>query len=250
MQLMRLPVLCAVLATLCVAGTLHAQTPFSDHLVGDLGAAVYATSTPDRRQSTPAKLLPFAYADYGRYFVRVDTFGIKTLPIGAGYLEVVARASLEGVHSKIGADRSNQRNPLPVGIGSFQETSYGGFFLYAFFDPRSGGTLLEATYAAEYKVRNWSFYPQAGIERRSQKYVRRLYGVTGDNAAASNLVAYDPGAANTPALSMAADVPLYGPLVINLQLRRAWNGRTIRDSPLSGGRREDSGFIALSYAFK
>ena len=233
------------------AGQVQAQSPLPDHLVGGLGGAIYGTSNATSRHGVSPSVLPYAYFDYERFFVRVDTLGVKTLPIGAGYLELVGRISLEGVHGSPSGNQNGRRsNPLPLGIGTFQETSVGGFFLYTFYDPRSGGALLEATYAAEIPLRGLTLYPQAGIEHRTMRYVRHLYGVSAADAAASGSGAYKPDGATTPVLSLAADIPLAGAWALNLQVRRAWSNRTIRDSPLYVRGRQDSGFIAISYNFK
>lgn len=227
------------------------MTPLPDHLVGGLGGAVYGTSSTTSRHGVAPSVLPYAYFDYERYFVRVDTFGVKTLPVGAGYLELVGRVSLEGVHGSLAGNQGGHRsNPLPLGLGTFQETSVGGFFLYGFYDPRSGGALLEATYAAEIPLRGFTLYPQAGVEHRTMRYVRHLYGVSTAAAAVYGGASYQPDGATTPLLSLAADVPLAGSWALNLQARRAWSGRTIRDSPLYVRGRQDSGFVAISYNFK
>ncbi len=249
---MKLKPVCILIGLLPATGASLAQTSLPDHLVGNLGAAIYATRGPANRPHEAPLVLPFAYADYGRLFARVDTVGIKTLQIGAGYLELVGRISVEGSKS----DRSGLRelrgrpNPLPLGVGTFQETAIGGFFLYALHDLRSGGDLLEATYAAELSVRDWKIYPQLGLERRSSRYERQVRGVTQLEADFSDRPAYAPGASTTPVAGIAVDVPLSGPWFLNLQFRREWFGSTVRTSPRAGSRNQDNGFAAISYAFK
>ena len=241
-----------LIGLLPIAGTCVAQTPLPDHLVGNLGAAIYASRGPANRPHEAQLVLPFAYADYERLFARVDTVGIKTLRVGAGYLELVGRISVEGSKS----DRSGLRelrgraNPVPLGVGTFQETVIGGVFLDALHDLRSGGNLLEATYATEFSVHDWKVYPQVGVERRSSRYERYVRGVTPQEAEASGRLAYAPGASTTPVAGLAIDVPLTGPWFLNLQWRREWFGGTIRTSPRAGSRNQNSGFAALSYAFK
>ena len=162
------PIPLAVLTSLFpIASACLAQTPLPDHLVGNLGAAVYATRGPANRPHEAPLVLPFAYADYERIFARVDTVGIKTVQIGAGYLERVGRISVEGSKQDRRGNRElrGRANPVPLGVGTYQETPIGGFFLYALHDLRSGGNLVEGTYAAELTLRGWSVYPQLGIER-------------------------------------------------------------------------------------
>ncbi|MGI4937956.1 MAG: MipA/OmpV family protein, partial [Janthinobacterium lividum] len=192
------------------------------------------------------------YFDYGRFFARVDTFGVRTLPLGHGTLELVARVSQEGFLAQHAGVAAAQRrsNPVPVGLGSFQETPLGGFFVYGFADLASGGALAEATYAAEFKLARLTVYPTAGLEWRSQRYVRHLYGIPASEAGAAAALPYAPGASLAPNLGMALEVPLGGSWFINGQWRRRWFDSAVSASPLVQQATQDSAFIALSYRFK
>ena len=197
--------------------------------------------------------MPYGFVDYGRFFVRVDTLGIKTVKLGYGYLELSGRVSQEGWRANTAplAGLADRKTPIPLGIGTFQETPYGAFFLNAFVDAnKSHGALLDATYAAEFKLGSWSLYPQLGLEYRNAKYNNYFYGVTPAEAAASGYAAYNAGASTTPMLGLAADVPLGGPWVLSLQLRHKWLRPAVHNSPLVSRRAQDTGFIAVSYRFK
>jgi outer membrane protein len=250
---------------LCAATAAQAQAqadsaaPRTD-LQGELGGAVFVTQSVVRGRSGSTQWLPYAYADAGRLYARVDTFGLRLLPLGEGHLELAGRLSFEGFNPPAAgpgmpAGISRRSNPAPVGLGTFQETPYGGFFLYAFHDFSSGGALFEATYAAELPVGRLSFYPELGVERRSARYLRQLYGVSPAEAAAGGETAYQPGASTWPVFSLTAELPLVGlmPLMpnwaVDLQMRRKWLDRATRDSPLVDRRRQDSGFLALAYHF-
>jgi outer membrane protein len=242
-----------ILVAACCALPAVADAPaLPDHLVGNLGAGVYASSSARNLPHEAPLPFPFIYADLGRLYARVDTFGIRTLPLGDGYLELAGRVSVEGWASGVaGRHRLPGRaNPIPLGVGTFQETPIGGFFLYAFQDLRSHGSLFEATYAAQLSAGALGFYPQLGIARRSARFEQRLRGVNAQQALASQLPAYAAGASVTPMAALAADLPLSGPWQLNLEWRRDWYDRRIRNSPLNGSRRQDSGFVALSYGFK
>lgn len=235
----------------CAALPALAQTALPDRLVGDVGAAVYATPSIVRGASDRPVLLPYVYADDGRLFGRVDTFGYKVLPLGWGYLELAGRVSMEGfkIDSPALPGIGERSNPVPLGLSTFQETPWGGWFLNAFRDTISGGTLLEATWAGEWRVGSLSVYPQLGVERRSARYTQRLYGVSGAEARASGLAAYSPGASTVPVLGLALQLPLDHDWSLNLQWRRRWLDAAITDSPLVDMRRQDSGFVALTYTF-
>ena len=250
----------AALASLTTAAVLlaspsaHAQAaPLTDRLVGDVGGAVYSSQGIVRSKGSDNSLLPYAFADYGRFFARVDTFGVKTLPVGYGYLELVGRVSQDGWRANTAAlnGLTNRDTPIPLGIGTFQQTPYGAFIVNAFFDSgKSRGSLIEATYAAEFKLGNVAFYPQIGLERRSAKYTNYLYGVTAAETLASGYATYTAGASTIPVLGLAADVPLTGPWFLNLQLREKWLDSAITNSPLVSRKMQASGYVALSYRFK
>jgi outer membrane protein len=251
----RFALACALLA----GATAQAQqaTPFTDHFVGELGAAAYATTSLVKSKDTAVTALPYVYGDWGRTFARVDTLGIKTLPLAMGHLEGVLRVSQEGFEADTVALRGvkNRSNPLPVGIGTFQRTAVGGVFLYALHDVNSGGNLLEATYGARFEVAGIKLYPQAGLEYRSRSYVQHLVGVsaqeaTANQAAGGRLTAFQAGASIVPMLGLAATVPLSGPWALQLQWRHKWLDSAIKASPLVGVGSQNTGFAALTYTFK
>jgi len=243
-----------LLGLLLMCGVATAQVaPLPDHLVGDVGAAGYFTQSVIRSKSNETRALPYGFFDYGRFFARVDTLGIKTMKLGYGYLELSGRISQDGWRADTPAlaGLSDRKTAIPLGIGTFQETPYGGVFLNAFVDAnKSHGTLLEATYAAQFKLGNWSFYPQLGVEYRNAKYTNYFYGVSPAESAASGFAAYNAGSSTTPVLGLAVDVPLGDPWVLSMQFRRAWLDATVRHSPLVSRSTQDTGFIAVSYRFK
>ncbi len=227
--------------------------PLTDHLTGDVGLGVYGTQSVIRSKDANTAVLPYAYADYGRFFARVDTLGVKTVKLGNGYLELAGRVSQEGWQADTSALRglSDRKTPIPLGLGTFQETPYGGIFLNAFVDAnKSHGLLLEVIYAAKFGLGRWSFYPQLGLEYRNAKYSNYFYGVTPAESAASGYAAYNAGAASTPMVGLAVDVPLSEPWVLSMQLRRKWLDSAVYNSPLVSRKTQDSGFVALSYRFK
>lgn len=240
---------------LAVTSVAHAQPePLVDRLVGDVGGAVYATQTVIRSKTNDTIVLPYLFADYGRFFARIDTFGVKTLPIGYGYLELVGRVSTDGWRANTAAlgGLTDRRTPVPLGIGTFQQTPYGAFILNAFVDAnKSRGSLFEASYLAEFKLGRASIFPQVGLERRSAKYSNYLYGVTTAESLASGYAAYNAGSSTTPILGLGVDVPLgESQWFINLELRRKWLSSSVYNSPLVARKTQDFGLMALSYRFK
>ncbi len=102
-----------------------------DHIAGDVGLAVYTSNLHIGTEGMQSFVLPYAFADYKRAFIRIDQIGLKTLKIGYGYLEVVGKINLDNHKAKspFNGNSINRSDPIPLGIGTFQETPIGGFFL-------------------------------------------------------------------------------------------------------------------------
>jgi outer membrane protein len=238
---------------LSLAANAQTATYSSDdkpQLQGDVGIAFYRTPPITRAAGDANVVLPYAFADYGNFFARVDTFGVKLMPLGAGSLELSGRLSFEGYKS-VGYNGIQERSrPVPVGLSTFQETPYGAFFLYSFYDVTSGGTLLVALYAAEFKLGAMTIYPQLGLERRSAKYVQHLYGVSALENAVSKLDVYNPGNSLSPNFGVAFAYPLENDYSLTLQVRKEWLDSSITDSPLVNSKSQLSSFLSLTRSFK
>lgn len=218
---------------------------------GDVGMAVYSTSRIVPSESGQTSVLPYAYFDYKRLFARLDTVGVKTVPLGAGWLEINARVSMDGFTPDPAALRGIERrdSSVPIGLGTLQKTPYGGIFLNAFHDVgKSGGQLYEAIWVGKWPLGRVTVYPQAGVEHRSADYVRYYYGVSAAEAAANGSVSsYTPGGATNPLAGLYADLRLNERLGLGFYLRRRWLDSSITASPLVDKRHQDTAFIAVTY---
>ena len=222
-----------VLAALALSAGARADE--SLHYVGDLGLGVERTQASAPGASARTWALPYAYGDYGRLFVREDTFGVKTVPIGWGALEIVGRVSTEGTDSD-GPGLAHRTNPRPVGLGTFQETPWGGVFVDAFVDSVSGGSLLEASYAAELPVGPLTLYPQAGVTRRSARYDAHLYDVH--------------AASTTPVLQLSGELPFADAWVLLAHMQWEPLDDAVRASARVDARSRTSALVALAWRFK
>jgi outer membrane protein len=226
---------------------------FPMRMQGDLGVGAYYTRSIVRGKSEPADVLPYGYFDYGRAFVRIDTFGIKTAKLGYGYIELVGRVTLDGFKADTSSliGMTERKNSLPLGIGTFQETPIGGFFLNAFHDVnKSNGNLFEAMYVGELTTSRVNFYPQFGAEYLSKQYVGYYYGVSATESAASGYAAYQGSGAFNPFAGVLIDTRLTDTIHLNFYARHKWLAGGIKDSPIVGRSSMDTAFIALSYRFK
>lgn len=228
-----------------------AEEEFTDRIKGDLGIGVFHSDRNLLDKKSFNSVHPYAYFDYGRFFARLDTFGVKTAKLGNGYLELAARVTFDTMNSERGLNRRS--GAVPLGIGTYQETSVGAFFLNAFYDVnQSRGSLLEAIYAAEFTVANVTFYPQIGVERRSANYNNYFYGVSAAEAANSrhHFSTYQAGAAINPMLGLSAEYALNKDWVVNLTMRRKWLSAAISDSPIVRRHTENLAIAVLAYHFK
>jgi len=217
-------------------------------LTGDLGLGAAWTGATAPGASAHTRVLPYAYADFGRLFVREDTFGVKLAPLGWGALELTARVSTEGADAD-GPGFAHRANPRPLGLGSFQETPWGGVFVDAFVDTVSGGSLLEASYAAQCALGPLTLYPQLGVARRSARYTAHLWGVSGAEAAAGATRAYVPGASTVPVFGLSGELPLAAHWVLVMHVQRERYDAAVRASPRVAASGQSSALLALAWRF-
>jgi len=250
--------------TICVGagllsiGTASAQTStgadeFPMRLEGDVGLGSYYTRSIIRGKSEPATVLPYGYFNYRRMFARIDTVGVKTVKMGRGYLELVGRVSLDGFKTDTPSLQglTERKSSIPLGIGTFQKTPVGGFFVNAFHDVnKSRGNLFEAIYVGELATPRVTFYPQIGAEYLSKQYVSYYYGVSAQEATTSQYSAYQPSGAFNPFLAALIDTKITEEWHLNFYLRHRWLANSINGSPVVDRKGMDTAFIAVSYRFK
>jgi outer membrane protein len=229
-------------------------TGLPDHIVGDVGIAVYTSNMHIGTEGTQSLVLPYGFFDYKRFFARIDEVGFKTFEMGYGYFEVVGKIDLNSykVRSSFNGTSINKSDPIPLGLGTYQETPIGGFFANAYHDfGKSKGMLYELLYFAEIETyKNIVVYPEVGIERQSNQYANYYYGI---NSGESNLTGYNPytaPATNNLIAGFMLEIPVVDNWYVNLYGRRKWLGSGINNSPVLNRSFQDNIFAALAYRFK
>lgn len=255
-----IPTFATELPTVAVSNLAQYEVPndvpdgLPNHIVGDLGLAVYSSNMSIGAIGTQTYPLPYAFFDYERFFARIDTFGFKTIKMGYGYLEVAGQVNLDEYKRKsptTGATFS-KLDPIPIGLGTFQETPIGGFFMYAYQDiSRSQGQLYELSYFAEFELpANIKIYPLLGAEYLTQSFANYYYGVT---PGASRKLGYPqytvPGSTNY-ITGLMLEVPLVDDWYINVFGKRKFMGSGISNSPIMVNSFQDSLIASLVYRFK
>ncbi len=233
----------------------QSEGDLKERIQGDIGVAVYSQNNFTQSGESSTQILPYAYFDYDRFFARIDTFGFKTIPLGMGYLEIVGRYNQEGFTPKSSPySLLNPRNlPVPLGLGTFQLTPFGAFFIYGFndFNASKGGKMAEFTYAAEVKLPlSINIYPLIGFDYKDKKYVNYFYGVTPAESQVTGLSAYTSNGGISPYAALALEVPLGPNWVINSYFKHKWLAPAITNSPLVSDRHVDNFFISLDRHFE
>jgi MipA family protein len=252
----RILLLCAALVSANVRADTEppAQDALADRIQGDIGALAAGEQSPIRGEHASAQVFPFAFFDYGRLYARIDTFGVKTVHMGYGYLELAGRAAFDGFKSAGNPalrGMQDRENSVPLGLGTFQITPIGGFFIYALHDfNRSRGNLLELTYVAELDAGTVTVYPEAGFEHFSRQYTQYYFGVSSAEAAASGYAPYGPGAVTNPFLCLFVQVQLARGWDAEVYLRRKWLTAAMADSPLVDTPRPLTGFVSFTAHFE
>lgn len=241
------------LVTTCIAST-DVPDSLPNRVIGDIGGAVYTSNLHIGTEGTQSLVLPYAFFDYQRFFARIDQVGIKTFKMGYGYLELVGKISLDSykVKSPINGGSINRSDPIPLGIGTFQETPIGGFFANAYHDfGKSKGALYELSYFGELETfKQIVVYPQVGIERQSTQYANYYYGIHSGEADLTGYTTYSASATNNLFAGLMVEVPVMDQWYVNVYAKRKWMGSGINNSPVMNRSFQDNLFMALAYRFK
>ncbi|SNX29123.1 outer membrane protein [Polynucleobacter meluiroseus] len=225
-----------------------------DHLVGDLGVGVYSSNMAIGAQGTQTYVLPYAFFDYERFFARIDTFGFKTVKMGYGYLEIAGQVNLDNYNriSTINGRKYSKLDPIPIGVGTFQETPIGGFFLHAYQDvDRSQGQLYEFSYFAEFEpVAKIKLYPMFGVERLSSNFANYYYGVSANASKTLGYSQYTVSGTTNFTGGLMIEIPIVDQFYFNIFGRRKFLGSSINGSPIMNRTYQDSLLGSLVYRFQ
>lgn len=218
---------------------------------GDLGGMVTRSASPVAGLLAEQQVLPYIYGDWGPVYARVDTLGVRTLALGQGHLELAARIGTEGFDARKSAHPAlgERSAPLPIGLGTFQRTPWGGVFAYLMHDTRSGGAFAELNWAGRLEMGAATLYPQLGAQYRSSAYINHLYGLSPSAAAATGLAPYIAGDSLQAMATLHLSYPLSGGWSLQAQARRRWLDKAVTHSPLVDTHAQNSGLLALTRHF-
>ena len=235
------------------------DTPLSskslpDHILGDLGIATYTNTLNIGSYGTQSTPLPYGFFDYKRFAMRIDQLALKTLELGLGYLEIVGKVDIDTykVKSTINGQTINKGYPIPIGIGTFQETPIGVFMVNAYHDfGPSNGNIFELNYFSEIEAINKVvIYPQIGIERQTGQYANYYYGISTSQSQQTGYEVYSAQGSTNAIVGLLIEVPVINDWYLNIYGKRKWLGSGVNNSPVLTRSFQDTFFIALAYRFK
>ncbi|KQV81159.1 hypothetical protein ASC87_09510 [Rhizobacter sp. Root1221] len=215
-------------------------------LSGDLGIGASWSQSQIRGERERTSAMPYLDLEYGPAFARVDTFGVKVLPVAYGHIEVVGQYRHDGYKA---ANLGKRQDSLPFGMGTLQITPIGAFDVRVYHDfGKSAGTLWQARYLAELSLGRVTLYPEIGAEYQSRRYTRYYYGTTEADAAtlARN---YQPGSAVNVFAGLLIDTRITQHWYTHLYVRRTVVGDSVADSPLVRGKGRNTALLAAGYRF-
>lgn len=233
---------------LCTALALTAVPALADGtgFSGDVGLGLTRSQSILHGGQTTASPFPLLAFDYGRFFARIDTFGVKVVPVASGHLEVLTRYRADG-YSVDGL--SHRGNPVPLGLGTLQVTPVGAFELSVLRDfSDSAGTFGQARYLLKLPAGRVSLYPELGVEYLNRRYASYYYGTQGDDVLTTGRAWAASNATNVFAGAMLR-VELGGKFAAYAYVRRTWYDDTIGNSPLVKRGARNNGFVALARSF-
>lgn len=230
------PALAATALLLAMPALAQQQSPQAPAplFTGDVGLGVSWTLPAVRGARERVDPMPYLDIESGRLFGRVDTFGVKTLAIGDGTLDVVGQYRTDGYS---GAGLTRRPDSTPLGIGTLQITPWGGVLVNVLHDfGPSHGQIFEASYFPEFDFGRLSLNPEIGLEWQSANYTRYYFGA--GNVAATN-----------PVAGLLAQFQLDGPWSVTAYARATWLESSVRRAAPDLRARTISNFVALSYRF-
>lgn len=191
-------------------------------------------------------VMPYLIHEEGRFFARIDTFGIKTLKAGYGHVEVIGRYRGDG-YAVAGLMRRD--NPVPLGLGTLQVTPWGAFEATALRDfGDSAGLVGQARYITRGHWWRLTFYPELGAEFLDSRYTTHFYGTRGQDAVSVGRH-YAPASATNLFLGLLGSVRITERIAFNAYVRRTWYDDAIEDSPLVRRGARNSFFLAVARSF-
>ena len=246
-------VLCFLLLASLSPAKAQSDSEYPNRVIGDIGVGIYASKTNLQGQGTETSVLPYGFFDYQRFFMRIDTLGVKLFSAGYGHIELAGRVNADSQFIKINPSGNSitKNTPAPIGFGSLQITPVGAFYLNAFHDfGSSQGNLLEGLYFAELSTKYFTIYPQAGIEYLSGKYANYYFGLSPAEAATLGSSSYTARATTNTMLGAMVEIPLSHHWILNVYGKHKWLGNEINGSPVLSQKHQDLFFMALAYRFK
>lgn len=225
-----------------------------DHIVGDIGGAIYSTRLNIGNSGMQSVMLPYGFFDYQRFAMRIDQLAFKTIPMGFGYLEFVGKIDPDSynIKSNINQKTISRGYQVPLGIGTFQETPIGAISINAYRDMGpSKGYLYDASYYGEVTLSNKvTVYPQLGIERQSKSYTNYYFGINAEQAQQTGYAVFQTNASNNPYAGLLLEVSVADNWYVNLYGKRKWLGADTNRSPILTRSFQDTVFTSLIYRFK
>lgn len=253
-------------ALFSVAGASHAIPFFDKNLPTDqdaelsVGVNVMAVkSAYDMEDSTEVRVLPGAFYDNNKFYVRGAVRGAQAgaYIINDGVNQLSAYAKLAG--SEFDPDDANgalqgldeRKASAEAGLSYQRRIAIGGIRAQFGADvlDRSGGNTGRLTYLTRYSKDKLTVYPSIGFEYHDAAYNEYYYGVSEEESAKTGVAAYKSNSSLSPYINISANYDFNDKWAGFANQSLSYLSNEQYDSPMVDSRTEATTKLGLLYKF-
>ncbi|MCD1280237.1 MipA/OmpV family protein [Psychrobacter sp. CCUG 69069] len=246
---------------LCSMASMSSAAPFKNlpadqDAVLSVGVNVMAVkSAYDLEDSTEVRVLPGAFYDNNKFYVRGAQAGAYLINDGANQLS--AYAKLAG--SEFEPDDANgalqgldkRKSSVEAGLSYQRRTAIGGFRAQFGADvlDNSGGNTGRLTYLSRYSKDKLTVYPSFGFEYHDADYNEYYYGVSDQESAETGVAAYKSNSSLNPYINISANYDFNDKWAGFANQSLSYLSNEQYDSPMVDSRTEATTTLGLLYKF-
>ncbi|WP_445114942.1 MipA/OmpV family protein [Acinetobacter sp. WZC-1] len=207
---------------------------------------------PYKGHGSYQSVLPTFFYDNNRVYVQGDEAGLYLLKNSRDQLALNVYYDSHSYDPAGELHLLNKRKwSVMSGASYLHITPYGGFKVGVGTDvlSRNKGTVVTASYLAELHHRQWSFYPEFGLQWNDAKYNQYYFGVSDAEALQSGIAHYQPKQSIHPYASFATSYHVSKQLSVFSTVDLSYLSDEQYKSPMVRRRTDISPSFGISYTF-
>ncbi|MFK3990303.1 MipA/OmpV family protein [Psychrobacter sp. NPDC064578] len=243
-------------ASISNAALFKNNLPTDQDAVLSVGVNVIAVNSAyDMEDSLDVRVLPGAFYDNNRFYVRGAQAGAYIINDGKNQLSAYAqlagndfdpddaRGALQGLDEREAS--------VAAGLTYLRRTPVGGFRAQIATDvlDRSGGNTARLTYLARITKDKLTVYPSIGFEYNDADYNEYYYGVSEKESAETGVAAYKSNSSLNPYVNISANYDFNERWALFANQSLSYLPNEQYDSPMVDSRTESTSTLGLLYKF-